>query len=318
MTILMRSNAKKQKPAVVYQDEQNRVVLSRFDGNSGTFNLLEQMIVEPGTIDDWHLLHKLHYKAENLPVGSKIYRCRLGSRTIGVCTLGLPRLTLKARRHLLPNLKTGGVKGGFTRLVNTDRAVWLNKHMVTNGRVVVDTMFRGVGIAYRMQNLAFRMHGKKYVEFQSSMSKYNKFAEKAGIKMIKPMRGNVYEKGLEFFRQYFDNHPADFDAIMTELEQMPKVMRRRVENELRLFYRRNSSLENAGVGGNIKAEKKVAEMRIEDVLKNLQQLVFASPLYGIYENPDHGRELPKQLPLLAFDGQSVNEPLDLTKLHGNA
>jgi len=297
--------------ANVTHDETNRLTVTRFDGNTGKFNLLSEMIVERGDIDDWHLLHKLHYKADSLPVGSRIYRCRLGDRTIGVVTLGLPRLTLKSRRHLMPNLKTGGRNGGFTKLVNSNRAKWLNANMTVNGRVVVDTMFRGAGIAYRMQNLAFRMHGKRYVEFQSSMSKYNKFAEKSGIKMTKPMRGNVYEDGLSFFRKWIDCHPADFDAVMKEIEAMPKSYRVRAENEIRQFYRRNSSVENAGVGGNIKAEKRVAAMPIEEVVKNLQQLVFASPLYGVYENPDVGRDIPVQLPLLAFDNQNPEEKLKL-------
>jgi ABC-type ATPase with predicted acetyltransferase domain len=299
------------KTPVIYQNEENRVTVTRLDGNTGVFKLLNNMIVEIGTSDDWHELSALHYKAHNMPMGSKIYRCRLGDRTVGVCTLGYPRLTLKARRHAMPNLKTGGRLGGFSKLVNSDRAKWLNKNMRVNGRVVIDTMFRGAGIAYRMQNLAFRMEGTRYVEFQSSMSKYNKFAEKAGIKMIKPMRGNVYEAGLEFFRLHLESHPADYEMVMKEIEAMPKSLQTRVDAAIRKFYRVNSSIENAGVGGNIKAEKKVAAMYIGDVIKQLQQLVFASPLYGIYENPDCGRELPAQIPLMAFDNQSVDQPLNL-------
>ncbi len=296
---------------VIYQDEVNRVVVKRFSGNTGRFNLLSEMIVERGNKDDWDLLSGLHYKAHQLPPGSSIYRCRIGNRTIGVVTLGFPRLTLKSRRHVMPNLKTGGVNGGFTPLVNSTRATWLNENMRVNGRVVVDTMFRGTGIAYRMQNLAFRMSGVKYIEFQSSMSKYNKFAEKAGVKMSKPLRGNVYEKGLEFFRTIVESHPADFEAVMSEINSMPNALRKRTDAAIRKFYRVNSSIENAGVGGNIKAEAKVAGMELSDVVKNLQQLVFASPLYGIYENPDHGRELPAQLPLMLFDMQSTEEPLSI-------
>jgi len=293
-----------------YHDAKNNAVTTRFCDNFGIFEPLSEMIVERGDRDDWELLHKLHYKADSLPVGSKIYRCRLGEQTVAVCTLGLPRLTLKSRRHLFPNLKTGG----DSKLVNTHRAKWLNANMTVNGRVVVGTMFRGAGIAYRLQNLAFRMHGKRYVEFQSSMSKYNKFAERAGIKMTKPLRGNVYEDGLLFFRRHFDEYPADHEAIVSELAKMPTSLRKRVDEAVRLFYRINSSIENAGVGGNIKAEKKIAAMPIEDVIKNLQQLVFASPLYGVYENPDVGRELPNRIPLLAFDNQKTHEPLNLELL----
>lgn len=294
---------------MTYQDEANQVTVTRFSGNTGVFNLLSEMYIERGDKDDWDILSSLHYKAHQLPPGSQIYRCRLRGQTIGVCTLGYPRLTLKARRHVMPNLKTGGRNGGFTRMVNSERAKWLNANMRMNGRVVVDTMFRGAGIAYRMQNLAFRMEGVKYIEFQSSMSKYNKFAEKSGLQMIKPMRGNVYEIGLEFFRNHLECHPADFEAVTREIEAMPKSLKARTDAAIRKFYGIHSSVENAGVGGNIKAAKKIALMPLNDVIKNLQQLVFASPLYGIYENPDCGRELPAQIPLLAFDKQNTNESL---------
>lgn len=312
--IAVRPERKIATTPVIYRDELNQAVVKRFDGNSGRFDLLSEMYVEKGCGEDWDLMSALHYKAHRLPPGSQIYRCRLRGQTIGVVTLGYPRLTLKSRRHLMPNLKTGSVKGGFTPLVNSNRAKWLNANMRVNGRVVVDTMFRGTGIAYRMQNLAFRMEGTQYVEFQSSMSKFNKFAEKAGIKMTKPTRGNVYEKGMEFFRLHLDSHPADFEAVMREIESLPKTLRAKTDAAIRKFYRVNSSVENAGVGGNIKAEAKVAAMDLGDVVKNLQQLVFASPLYGIYENPDCGRKLPERIPLLAFDRQGVDEPLILEGL----
>lgn len=292
-------------------DVDNNVSVTRFENNKGSLlGMLSQMYIERGERDDWDLLSSLHYKEHNLPGASKIYRCRLRDQTIGVCVMGNPRLTLKQRRHVFENLKTGG----DTFLVNQHRAKWINEHMTINSRVVLDTMFRGAGIAYRMQNLVFRMHGKKYVEFQSSMSKYNKFAEKAGVRMAKPTRSYNYEKGMEFFRTLFKCHPADYDAVLKELNSMGNARRQRVEAELRQFYLRNSSLELAGVGGNIKAAKKIAEMKIEAVVKNLQQLVFASPLYGIYINPDAGRELPQRLPLLAFDLQGTDEPLQLTRI----
>lgn len=304
----------KSETAVIYHDELNQVTVERFDGKIGVFNLLSEMYIERGDAEDWNCLSALHYKAHKVPAGSRIYRCRLGNETIGVCTLGYPRLTLRARRFVMPNLKTGSRLNGFTKLVNSERAKWLNANMRVNGRVVVDTMFRGAGIAYRMQNLAFRMESINYVEFQSSMSKYNKFAEKSGIVMTKPQRGSIYEKGMDFFRTHIECHPADYEAVTAEVEGMSKYLKVKVDAAIRKFYCIHSSIENAGVGGNIKAAKKIAAMPLNEVIKNLQQLVFASPLYGIYENPDSGRKLPDRIPLLAFDNQATNEPLKLELL----
>ncbi|EOV6637503.1 hypothetical protein ACOQ1I_005060, partial [Escherichia coli] len=36
-----------------------------------------------------------------------------------------------------------------------------------------------------------------------------------------------------------------------------------------------------------------------------------SPLYGVYRNPDFGRRLPDTLPLLAFDKQPLDKPLEI-------
>jgi hypothetical protein len=52
-------------------------------------------------------------------------------------------------------------------------------------------------------------------------------------------------------------------------------------------------------------------MTPRDVIKGIQQMALASPMYGIYQNPDLGRALPEKLPLTAFDRQKVNERLVL-------
>ena len=67
---------------------------------------------------------------------------------------------------------------------------------------------------------------------------------------------------------------------------------------------------------------RVDGLTAEKLIKNTQQLVFASPLYGVYENPDVivrsfteiEFNLPERLPLLAFDNQRTDEPLNLEKL----
>jgi hypothetical protein len=82
---------------------------------------------------------------------------------------------------------------------------------------------------------------------------------------------------------------------------------------LREFYYYRSSLEKQGVGEE-RLEKKrrvLEDMSILTVLRNTQQLVFAMPMYGVYLNPDEGRELPRELPLTAFDRQAPEEPLVL-------
>jgi hypothetical protein len=281
------------------------------------FSLLDKMYVERGTNEDWELLHELHYKASSLGIGRIIYRCVLEGQTIGVGVMTVPKMLSAGRNkvfiHLRPNRN-----GKDTRLINRHRAIQINALICTNSRLVVDTMYRGVGAAYRMQNLMMRMSGCEIVEFQSSMSKFNPFALKAGVKFTKPERSSNYERGLAWFRRWFESNPSDFIAIIREIEAMPEGVQKKCIAEMRKFYYDFSSMEKSG-DNRMNGTSRVDAMTVDYLLKQLQQLVLASPLYGVYINPDFDAEtgkcdLPPALPLLAFDNQPIDAPLDLSQL----
>ena len=280
-------------------------------------SLLEDIYVERGDIEDWNLLHELHYKAESLGIGPKIYRCVLNGQVIGVGVMTVPKMLLSGRnevfKHLKPN--TGGMD---SRLINRTRAYWINDHACTNSRLVLDTMYRGAGIAYRMQNLMMRMTGCDVIEFQSSMSKFNPFAAKAGIRFTKPKRSANYDKGVAFFRRWFDANPSDFMGVMAEIKAMTPAVRAKCEAEMRKFYYACSALEKTG-NARFRGEDRRDNMEIGYLVKSLQQLVLASPLYGVYLNPDVSPEknvslLPARVPVIAFDNQPTHAPLDVSKL----
>lgn len=280
-------------------------------------SLLPEIYVEKGTIDDWNKLHELHYKAESLGIGPRIYRCVLAGETIGVGVMTVPKMLLSGRNEVFQHLKpnTGGMD---SRLINRHRAYWINDHACTNSRLVLDTMYRGAGIAYRMQNIMMRMTGCDVIEFQSSMSKFNPFAAKAGIRFTRPKRSANFDKGVTFFRRWFTSNPSDFIGIMAELKAMPAAVRAKCEREMRDFYYACSALEKTG-NARFRGEDRRENMEVGYLLKSLQQLVLASPLYGVYLNPDASPEkgksmLPDRVPVVAFDNQPVDQPLDISKL----
>lgn len=294
---------------MIQADNQDWRVERRAVPANHRLSLLDHIYVERGTKDDWDLLHELHYKAENLGIGPKIYRCMLDGQVIGVGVMTVPKMLLSGRNEVLPHMRpnTGGKD---SKLINRHRALWLNAHSCTNSRLVLDTMFRGAGIAYRMQNLMMRMTGCRFVEFQSSMSKFNPFAAKAGMRFTRPKRSANYEKGLAFFGRWFTSLPMDYVGIKEELAAMPPAVRAKCVDEMRKFYYRCSSMEKSG-DNRANGTSRVEAMEVGYLVKSLQQLVLASPLYGVYSNPDHGRVLPARLPLLAFDAQPVTAPLVL-------
>lgn len=291
----------------------NQDILVRREEGQGRkgLSLLPDIYVERGDINDWNLLHELHYKAENLGIGPVIYRARLHGRTIGVGVMTVPKMLSSGRNEVFDHLRPN-MGGRDSKLVNTHRAKWINANSCTNSRLVLDTMYRGAGIAYRMQNIMMRMTGKRIIEFQSSMSKFNPFAAKAGVRFTKPKRSSNYERGLQWFRRWFEAVPSDYVGVMAELNAMPKAVREKCVAEMRKFYYDFSSMEKSG-DNRFNGTSRVEQMEVGYLLKSLQQLVLASPLYGVYENPDFGRELPERVSIMAFDNQAVNQPLVLEK-----
>ncbi|MCG5512846.1 hypothetical protein [Ectothiorhodospira shaposhnikovii] len=285
------------------------ILVERPETFSGAFPLLSGMYVERGTNDDWKALQELHYKGEGRVLG-RVYRCMLDGQLVGVAMMSSPRLLLSGRHDVFPKLRNGQ----DTHLVNVHRAKFVNRHFVLNSRIVVDTMFRAAGVSYRFLNLVARMEGKSFVEIQSSMSRFNPFAIRAGFQFAKPKHSNAYEKGLTLITRHFDSHPADALGILAEIEAMPEAYRERVLDELRLFYLKNSAREQTGTnlhGPNLERIKTYSNTRL---IKSLVQLVFSTPMYGVYRNPDAGKALPERLPLLAFDNQKPSEPLDLQRI----
>lgn len=272
-------------------------------------SLIDKMTVQRGTIQDWRMLEALHYKTSgNLPAGSHHFTLKLGEELIGVLVMASPKLLLKERHVVLPKLKPTGQDNKIT---NQYRMKWINQNMSVVARVVVDTMYRGAGLAYRFTNIASRMEGKRFIEIQSSMSKYNSFAQKAGFQFVTPMRSNKYDAGIKFFRSTFASEPADLEALLEEWASKGNVEKIAIQAAVKDFYYKNSSLEKTGKSLGGVGERRVEKMSMRDCLHALQQMVLASPLYGIYTNPDVGQKLPDQLPIGAFDWQKPNQKLKI-------
>lgn len=288
----------------------NDVTLRRpaADEFASQFSLLSRMVVEPGTREDWLSLHDLHYKTEKDSFGQTYYRCTLDGKLIGVVVAAYPKLLLEPRHRMFPRIKPSG----GSRLTNTARGKFVNDLFAIINRSVVDTLYRGVGVSYRMINLASRMHPRQVMEIQSAMSKFSPFAMKAGFQFAKPIQNKNYEKGVAVVHRYLDSHPYDTEGLIAELEAMSPAFRLKALRELTAFYYRCSALEKTG--RNLGRGLDDLDYTPRELITKIQGLIFTSPLYGAYKNPDYGRAIPRQLPLIAFDLQPPNEPLDLEAL----
>lgn len=271
------------------------------------FSLANDMIVERGDKSDWDLLHDLHYKAEGLPFGPHFWKLSLHDQTIGVLVTGSPKGMLRERHIAFPKIKPGS---GETKLTNTNRYNYINANFRVISRFVVDTMYRGIGVGYRFMNLVSRMEGNTFMEIQSSMSKFNLFGQKAGFDFIEPMNANKFDAGMKFFRSHFEASPQDYLAIVKEIESESPAYQAKLIQACKDFYLRNSALENTGANRE-RGEARVAAMSTIEVIKGIQQMSLASPMYGVWRCPDPKGTVPERLPLLQFDKQGPNERLKL-------
>lgn len=303
---------------------QSDVLIKRIEGaGKHKLSLLEHIYVERGTKADWDALCELHYKGHNLAAGPRFMRCvyeHEGERElIGIMVFSNPMPLNKGRNEVFPHLKPN-VGGRDSTMINKRRMEIVNRSIAWNNRTVLDTMYRSAGIAYRFKNLAYRMYcceyGFKVVESNSSMGRFNPFSVRSGMKFIKPKPANALEVGIDFFKAHFKAHPCDQVAILEELRAMPEGMRASVESRLRKFYYKHSAMEKSGDKMHI-GMSRIDELSIEKIVKEIAQIVFGATIYWVWFNPDEGRTLPKRLPLLAFDNQPLEAPLDLSRIEVN-
>ncbi len=277
-------------------------------------DFLKDMVVSKGSIDDWHELKSLHYKTDGKPFAPCYYKCTIGDRLVGVVVMAYPKLLLAPRHRMFPKLKPTT----NTTVANQYWGKYVNANFAVVSRCVVDTLYRGLGVSYRLINIASRMHDKPIIEIQSSMSKYNPFAMKAGFEFIRPERPKTYESALRVYQRHFRSDAGDTEATVKELFGMTETRRRRALSDLVANYHKNSSLAKAGRnrGTTIQdiLDTLTTEEAIVKLLKEIHNLSFTTPLYGAYRNPDYGSELLSEIPLLAFDNQDVRSKMDLERL----
>lgn len=283
-------------------------LIRRMEAPVQRFSLLDEIFVERGDKSDWDQLHELHYKAEKLPIGPRFWKAHLHGQTIGVVVTGSPKGMLRERHLVFPHIRPGA---GESTLTNTQRYQYLNRNFRVISRFVLDTPYRGIGAGYRIMNLVARLSGEQFMEIQSSMSKYNYFGQRAGFMFVKPQAANNRDKVLRFFRTHFEASPVDNEALMQELAGKSEAEQERLFKVCQEFYFKNSALENTTHGGAM-IEDRMKTLNIRYLVRGIQQLGLASPMYGVYRNPDHGRkDLPDVLPMSAFDRQAPNARLVL-------
>lgn len=58
----------------ILMDNQDALIVRKPIPTNHLLSLLNEIYIEPGTKEDWELLHELHYKADTLGIGPRYWR----------------------------------------------------------------------------------------------------------------------------------------------------------------------------------------------------------------------------------------------------
>lgn len=144
-------------------------------------SLLKYVTLCPGTIADYHWLSRYHYRDERLGPVAAVWTLRQRvplmpheHSVIGVIVYTYPAPNCAARNAALGPL-----------FCSSDRAEGLrclNQSVRTISRVVIDPVWRGLGLAAWMVRESMPLLNVPYIESLAVMGRFNLFLEKAGMK----------------------------------------------------------------------------------------------------------------------------------------
>ncbi|MEM1965353.1 MAG: GNAT family N-acetyltransferase [Candidatus Caldarchaeum sp.] len=139
-----------------------RLEVNRLDPKPKPCSLLNKVLVEEGSTEDWRLLSFLHYRSHRLGGVVRIFRAVLEGRVVGVVVYSNP--------YLKP--------AGFSRFFDTE---WYLTQRFGNvlriQRVVVHPSFRGIGVARKLLQMSMPRLDVAFVEILSSMEKLVPFTK---------------------------------------------------------------------------------------------------------------------------------------------
>ncbi|MCX8202133.1 MAG: hypothetical protein N3H84_08560, partial [Candidatus Caldarchaeum sp.] len=150
-------------------------------------SLLEKVMVEEGSVEDWKLLSFLHYRSHRLGGVAKVFRAVLGGRVVGVVV------------YSVPYLKASGFHLFF------DPGWYLRErfgNLLRVQRVVVHPSFRGIGVAKKLLAESMPRLGVAFVDILSSMERLVPFTRglmRSVVVDVSPEK----RKLLEEFRMFF-------------------------------------------------------------------------------------------------------------------
>jgi ABC-type ATPase with predicted acetyltransferase domain len=131
-------------------------------------SLLEEMVVEEGSYEDWKQIAGFHYRSHKVAFMQKIFVLKRRDQVCGAVVFVHPMSAAPFRSSVL---KVESMKE-------------LNEKLTRLSRVVVHPKYRTIGASVKLLRESLPLCGKPFVEMIAVMARYNPFAEHAGMTRI--------------------------------------------------------------------------------------------------------------------------------------
>jgi ABC-type transport system involved in cytochrome c biogenesis ATPase subunit/N-acetylglutamate synthase-like GNAT family acetyltransferase len=168
-----------QPDILVEKGFEKDVKVANADFKPAKCSVFEDVLVEKGSIEDYHMLSRFHYRTKDedgsvVPGVKAYFKLMFNNDLIGVIVYSSSYLNLKPRNMVF------GERYVYTS-GDLARAKLINEEISRISRVVVHPKFRGVGLGEFLVRETLPKVNAKVVEVLAVMAKYNPFFEKAGM-----------------------------------------------------------------------------------------------------------------------------------------
>lgn len=177
-------------------------------------SLVKEMRIVEGTIEDYKKLAHFHYRSSYLVAVKKIFAMKRNDETVGVIVYARP-----------PFICFGRAKY-FGKALSVKE---LNEKLLTITRVIIHPKYRSIGLGVKLVKETLPLVGSSYVEMIAVMSKYNPFAEKAG--MVKVTEKEPDERLLKFqnYLEKFGFNRYLLSSLNYNISRLRKLKKKEVE-----------------------------------------------------------------------------------------
>ena len=224
-----------------------------------TCTILDKIKINEGSATDYRKLAAFHYRSHHTPSPRKIFKAVLNGKVVGVIVYSFPAPVTQGRKEAF------GGKVPSIRL--------LNKVLSTISRVIVHPKYRSIGLGVKLVKETLPKASTPYVELIAVMAKYNPFAEKAGMKLVKiqlpskktlKIRDGLIKYGFKIDR---------ISSFLYNLHVLKKLSTKQVIEIKRLFILNphprimKQIFKQKIFGGKAEYERKIMDLNLENLAK---------------------------------------------------